>query len=345
MSRFGKNEFPVAFRERNRVVIAIVGLVVLTIIGLLTFNAAALPIVGGGDRHTVQMREAGGLKPGNEVRVAGVKVGEVTDISLEGDIVTVAFRIKDVRLGDQTRAAVKVKTLLGQKFLAVEPAGRGELQGAIPASRTTVPYDVQQAFSDLSGNVAQIDTEQLEDSFDALSTAFEDTPEAVREMVSGLTDLSRTISTRDDELAGLLEATAEVSGTLKDRNAEFEGIITSGSDLLGELERRRETVQAMLRGTARLGTQLQGLVADNEATLRPALARLDEVAEILQRNQANLDRALALLGPYYRNVTSALGNGRWVDAYVCGLFDESQDFQRPELRNDVPRNCDPGGDR
>lgn len=336
-----RSEFPRSFAERDRVVIAVVGIVVLTVVAVLTFNAAALPVVGGGERHTVELREAGGLRPGNEVRVAGVKVGEVTDVSLDGAVVEVDFRVAGVRLGDRTRAAVKVKTLLGQKFLAIEPAGRGALRGAIPASRTTVPYDVTQAFSDLSDNVGAIDTEQLEASFEALTTAFEDTPESVREMVDGLTSLSLTVSTRDEELAGLLEASSDVTATVADRSAEVEGIVTAGSALLDELERRRETVGAMLSGTARLGTQLRGLVADNEATLRPALARLDEVSEVLRRNQDHLDRALALLGPYYRTVTSALGNGRWIDVYACGLFDESQGFLRPELRADVTRNCDP----
>ncbi|MGJ9412642.1 MCE family protein [Aeromicrobium sp. CF4.19] len=339
------SKYPVAFAERNKVVIAVIGLVGLAVLFGLTFNANALPIIGGGAKHTAQLAESGGLKPGNEVRVAGVKVGEVTDISLEGDVVQVDFRAKDVRLGDQTRAAVKVKTLLGQKFLSLEPQGRGELEAAIPVSRTTVPYDVNAAFSDLTTTVEEIDTDQMEESFEVLTDAFEDTPEDVQEMVDGLTSLSRTISTRDEELAGLLEATSDVSGTLADRNDEFEGIITQGSSLLEELEARRETVQAMLQGTARLGVQLRGLVSDNEDDLRPALARLDEVSEILQRNQDNLEETLSLLGPYYRNVTSALGNGQWIDSYVCGLFDESQGFERPELDSGVERNCDPGGAR
>jgi phospholipid/cholesterol/gamma-HCH transport system substrate-binding protein len=46
------------------------------------------------------------------------------------------------------------------------------------------------------------------------------------------------------------------------------------------------------------------------------------------------------LGPYYRLLTSAMGNGHWVDAYVCGLFD---DQDAPVLDNDVVRNCHPGG--
>lgn len=333
-----------AFAERNKIAIAIIGIVAMAVVFLLTFNAASLPIIGGGKVYTAKFAEAGGLKEGNEVRVAGVKVGKITEISVSGTVVEVKFRADVDQLGDQTSAAVKVKTMLGQKYLSLDPLGRGTLDGPIPMDRTTTPYDVNAAFSDLSDAVGEIDTAQLESSFDALSTAFEDTPESVRGMVKGLTSLSRTISSRDEELADLFESTSKISDTLKDRNAEFAKIITDGSSLLGELERRRDTVSAMLDGTSRLGTELEGLVKDNEDQLRPALAKLDQVAKILQDNQDNLDSALKKLGPYYRVLTSALGNGRWIDSYVCGLFDDNK---RPLLENDVERNCTPakGGGR
>ncbi|WP_370618384.1 MCE family protein [Mumia sp. Pv 4-285] len=330
--------YPTSFAERNKVVIAIVGMLAAALVFLLTFNAQALPVIGGGDVQVAHFAEAGGLKEGNEVRVAGVKVGEVTEISLERDTVVVKFRIKGVELGSETTAAVKVKTMLGQKYLALAPAGRETLDDAIPVENTTTPYDVNAAFSDLSTTIDTIDTEQLEESFDALSGAFKDTPESVQGMVTGLTALSRTISSRDEELADLFASTASVTGTLEQRNEEFAKIIEDGSALLGELETRRKAVKVMLDGTAALGTQLQGLVTDNEKQLKPALAELDKVTEILQRNQDNLTAALQKIGPYYRMIASAMGNGRWVDSYLCGLFDEQQ---RPVLENDVVRDCDP----
>jgi len=335
MTRFRRS-----FAERNRVLIAVVGLLLLGIAFLAALNLSSLPIVGGGSVHEAVFAESGGLRPGDEVRVAGVRVGEVTAVELEGDEVRVKFRVKDVDLGDETTAAVKVKTMLGQKFLGIDPAGSGDLEGAIPLERTSVPYDVNAAFSDLSTNTDEIDTAQLEESFQAVADAFRNTPESVQEMVTGLTALSRTISSRDEDLAELMEAAEGVTGTLAERKEEIATLITDGSDLLGELQKRREAVQAMLEGTADLGTQLRGLVEDNEETLAPALAKLDRVTSILNRNQQNLDQALEQLGAYYRVLTSATGNGPWADGYLCGLFDESD---VPVLENDVVRNCHPGG--
>lgn len=333
MSRYGK-----AFAERNRVTIAVIGLLSLALIFFVTFNAARLPIIGEGREYSAHFAEAGGLKKGTEVRVSGVKVGSVTGIELEKGEVVVTFTAKDVRLGSQTTAAVKVKTLLGQKYLAVDPGGRGDLDEAIPLERTTTPYDVTAAFSDLSDNIGEVDTQQLEASFTALADAFRDTPESVQTTVAGLTDLSRTISTRDEELAALLESTSTVTETFANRNDELAALISDGSLLLTELENRRATVQALLESTSSLGIQLQGLVSDNEEQLQPALAELDQVAQILTNNQANLDSALAKLGPYYRVLSSASGQGRWIDAYLCGLFGPTG---APQLTNDIVRDCAP----
>lgn len=332
--------YPTSFAERNKVVIAIIGLLVLVLAFVVTFQADALPVIGGGKVQKAYFAEAGGLKKGNEVRVAGVKVGKVTNIDLVGDRVEVSFRVKGVRLGDQTSAAVDVKTLLGRKYLALDPAGTKPLSGPIPVSRTTTPYDVNAALSDLSTNLGEIDTAQLEKSLDTLTAAFQDTPAAVRSMVSGLTALSKTISSRDTQLAQLFEKTTSVSSTIAKRDDELAKIVDDGNALMSELAARRQAVQEMLQGTAKLGTQVEGLIKDNQAQLTPALQKLDKVSEILQQNQDNLDAAVKKLGPYYRLLTSAMGNGRWVDAYVCGLFN---DQDQPVLDNNVVRNCHPGG--
>src|SRR5205085_1561911 len=98
------------------------------------------------------------------VRIAGVRVGKVTDVALQGDHVEVSFTIKtDSKFGKDTAAAIRVNTLLGAMFLALEPAGSGQLEAGseIPVSRTTSPYDVVQAFSGLAQTADDIDTDQL----------------------------------------------------------------------------------------------------------------------------------------------------------------------------------------
>lgn len=334
--------FPTAFAERNRVVLAVVGLIALAATFMATFNADDLPVIGGGEEHQAYFAETAGLKAGNEVRAGGVKVGKITGIDLDGDKVLVTFRVKGIELGRESRAAIKIKTLLGQKYLSVSNAGGGELDEPIALDHTTTPYDVQAAFSQLSDNLSSIDTSQLEDSFDALSTAFENTPASVRATVDGLTRLSRTISSRDDDLAKLFTASTKVTDTVAARDTELGKLIDDGDLLLTELAQRRESIRQLLKATGELGVQIKGLVADNQKQLQPALQKLDRVAALLRKNQQNLSDAVAKLGPYYRMLAGVTGNGRWVDSYICGLFD-GQNNQ--VLDDSVLRDCRPGGVR
>ena len=142
--------------ERNPIAVAIVGLVLLGLLAFAVFDSANLPIIGGGTGYTAYFAEAAGLQAGNEVRVAGVIVGRVTGISLAGDKVAVNFKVKGAWVGNDTTAAIKIKTLLGDKFLALDPLGTQPQNPAtpIPLARTTSPYDVTQAFNGLGQEVS-----------------------------------------------------------------------------------------------------------------------------------------------------------------------------------------------
>ena len=329
-----------SFSERSPVAIALIGIVVLALIAFGTFYSADLPVVGSGATYSAQFSEAAGLQSGDEVRIAGVKVGQVRSVGLQGTHVVVRFRVKNTWLGDQSTAAIKIKTLLGQKYLAIDPQGSDKLSSsqAIPLSRTTSPYDVTEAFQTLGSTVGKIDTKQLATSFDTLSDAFKNTPANVRSALQGLSGLSRTISSRDAALSDLLANTEKITATLVGNDSQFQSLINDGNALLAELQQRRDAITALLTGTQELSAQLSGLVSDNQATLDPALAQLDKVTSILRDNQTNLDNALRLAGPYYGLLNNALGNGRWLDVYLCGLFDSKDD---PVLNATAQRSCAP----
>jgi phospholipid/cholesterol/gamma-HCH transport system substrate-binding protein len=310
------------FRERNTVKVGLVGAALLLVAGLLVFSWESLPVIGG-TVYTAHFKEAAGLKADDEVRVAGVKVGKVTDVELEDTYVKVTFRARGVWLGDQTVAAIKIKTLLGQKNLALDPLGRDEMDpdNPIPLDRTVTAYDVNDAFADLAKTTGEIDTDRLAESFKVLAQTFSaSTPENVKTALDGLSALSRTISSRDQDLRQLLESSGGVAKTIADRTDQFDALINDGSTLLAEFERRRDAISKLLTGTRNLSEQLKGLVADNQQQIGPALQQLERVTSVLQRNQDNLDKSLKLAGPFYRLIGNAVGNGRWLDSYICGLI-------------------------
>jgi phospholipid/cholesterol/gamma-HCH transport system substrate-binding protein len=310
-----------SIRERNPVLIGVLGIVVLAVIGLLTYYSDDLPIIGGGTTYTADFTEAAGLASGNEVRVAGVKVGTVSKVSLDGAKVKVAFKVKDTWVGNASTVSIKIKTLLGEKYLAVDPLGAKDQDPGqtIPESRTVSPYDVTEAFNGLADTVGQINTGQLAQSFQDIANTFDNTGPDVRSTLQGLSALSETISSRDNELSQLLANTKQITGDLANEDTQFTQLLNDGGQLLAELQARRQAISALLTGTVQLGKELTGLVNDNQNTLGPALSELNSVTDILQANQGNLDKALQLAGPYYRLVGNTLGNGHWMDTYLCDL--------------------------
>ena len=310
------------FRDRNPVTIGAVSLTVIAALVFLAFNAQSLPLIGGGTIYRAQISEAAGLQPDDQVRVAGLKVGKVEGLALENGAVTVEFRVSDAFVGDRSEAAIKIETVLGAKYLALVPRGSSELDPdkPIPLDRTASPYDVVEAFADLSTTVEQIDTSQLASSFEVLADTFADTPEEVRTSLEGLARLSDTISSRDAQLGQLLSATRQVSQVLADRNGEFTQLIVDSNTLLTEVQARRELIDSILTSTQQLSQQLSGLVADNRESLTPALQQLSTVTDILSRNRAALAETIHNLAPFVRVFTNTLGNGRWFDSFVDNLL-------------------------
>ncbi|QUQ66371.1 ABC transporter substrate-binding protein [Kutzneria sp. CA-103260] len=311
---------------RREILVGVVTVVVLVLGVLAAFNADDLPIIGGGTTYSAYFGESAGLVAGNEVSVAGVKVGQVRRVSLAGNKVLVEFRVSDVFLGDKTSASIQIRTVLGDKYLALQSAGSQaqDPRQTIPQSRTMSPFDVTDAINQLGQTVGQIDPNQLAASFQVISDALKDTPEPLKQAASGLSSLSTTIASRDDQIAGMLAGTNQLSSTVSARGAEISKLLDDGNLLLSVVQQRKQAIAQLLTGTQQLAKQLSGLVTDNQDQLQPALDQLDEVTAVLARNQDNLSQALASLAPFVRVFNNTIGTGRWFDGYICGLLPPAQ---------------------
>ena len=325
-----------SFSSRNPVPIGAIGLAFILALMIAAFNASSLPLIGGGTEYTAYFPESANLRTDNDVRIAGVKVGKVGDVSIGGDrqecgasppCVKVTFTVKDGFVGNQSTVDIKIKTVLGAKYLSINSIGSKEQDSgtAIPhvapdgTVRTTAPYDIYPAFSALTQAVDNINTGDLAKSFRTLASAFSGTPKTVRPLVVGLSRLSNTIASRDAELHELLARANQVTGVLADRSGDLQELFHDGSLLLQELNARRDEIHSLLINTQTLSTQLRGLVHDNQQTIGPLLDNLSQVLNLLRQNQTSLDRGLALLGPFYRLFNNVIGNGRWFDNYIQNL--------------------------
>jgi phospholipid/cholesterol/gamma-HCH transport system substrate-binding protein len=329
-----------SFSSRNPTPIGAIGLVFLLVLLVAAFNAAKLPLIGGGTEYAAYFSESANLQTGDEVRIAGIKVGKVQDVSIVTDksecvnpnpdlsgCVKATFTVKNGFVGNQSTVDIKLKTLLGAKYLNINSIGQDsqDSHNAIPIKRTTTPFDIYPAFTKLSRTIQDLDTKNLSTSFRVLADDFRGTPDEVRPVIDGLSRLSTTIASRDAALHELLSRTDQVTGTLADRDQDLTQLISDGNLLLEELNARRDAIHSLFINTQVLSAQLRGLVSDNEKTIGPLLDSLDKILTLLKNNEDSLDRGLSLLGPFYRVFNNVIGNGRWFDNYiqnlsVCGIF-------------------------
>ena len=307
------------FRERNKTVIGAIGLGVIVVLLLGAFRTDSLPIIGGGSIYRAEFTEAAGLQKMDEVRVAGVKVGKVTHIALHKNHVDVQMRIKGAELGRLTKAAIRIKTVLGRKYVQLTPDGDGRLTDAIPVSRTTSPFDISPAFQRLATTAGSIDTDQLAASFTTLADDFRTSPAEVRTSLDGLSRLSRTIASRDAKLKTLLDRSRGVTQVLAARDRDLVGFLSDSDLVLAEVTARRDAIHKLLVSTTTLSEQLIAVTRENRAALAPALAHLRGVVAVLRKNQANLDQSINELAPFVRLFGNNLGNGRWFDTFIYNL--------------------------
>lgn len=307
------------FRERNATIIGIIGLAIIAALMLGSFRADQLPIIGSGDTYQAEFAEIGGLEEDNEVRVAGVSVGKVTGIELAGDRALVTFKMDTgTELTADTTADIRVRTLLGAEFLALQPVGEGRLEvgDTIPLERTDAPYNVVEAFSELSTTVGEIDTGQLAAALGTVSDIAAETPEEFQGAIRGVSDLSVNLAARDEQINTLLVNLEKVSSAINSKNTELVTLFEDADVLFDAISDRRDSINQLLVSTQTISRQLRALVADTRADLKPALDRLDNVTDALVDNKAALDEAL-LKYPGFLNVfANALGSGPFFDVFL-----------------------------
>lgn len=307
-----------SFKELNQVRLGLVGLIITAVLMTVALNVGRIRSALDDTTFSAALSDAGGLHAGDDVRVSGLRVGQVKSVTLEGDHVTIAFSAHDLTLGDRSTAAVKSANVLGRKYLAVVPTGVGSAT-RIPLNRTNAGYSVSTALGDLTTTTGALDLGQISASVSSLATVLDQTPLQFRSALKGVSALSKTIASRNQALGDLLQHTSSLSGVLAQRNEEITSIMTNGSLLFDELDKRREAIQELFTKVADAADEISGFVADNKNTLGPALTQLRSTARLLKKYRGSLEYAVANLASYASGLGEAVGSGPFFQAYVENL--------------------------
>ncbi|BBY39989.1 Mce family protein Mce3C [Mycobacterium mantenii] len=309
------------FSDRNPLVIGAIGVGIILALMLLSVNYDKLPFFSNGKTYSAYFAEAGGLMSGNVVQVSGFRVGQVSSVELDGPRVLVKFDVADnIRLGDRTEAAIKLKTLLGTKILEVTPRGEGKLSGPIPLNRTTPAYQLPDALGDLTTTISGLNTKRLSDSLAVLSDTFSDTPPDLKAAVQGVARFSQTLDERDAQLRNLLSNANKATKVLSERSDELVNLVTNTNALLVQLRTQSNALNQIAHNLSALAQQLKGLIAENRDTLKPALDKLNGVLTIVDNRKERVQKALVGLNRYALGLGESVGSGPFFKAYVVNLL-------------------------
>ncbi len=307
-----------AQRDARLARIGVVGVVALALATFLVLNLDVVTRFWAAEPYEADFTHASGLQADDPVEISGMQVGTVDQVRINGTHVTVEFHTGDVRLGDRTRVAIKTSSAVGERYLAIYPAGSGQLS-RVPMSRTSVPYDLTAALADVTTDTAELDVDQLAEALDAVSGTLAETPDSFRDALTGVHKFAKVVADRDEALGRLLADTSDVSDLLADRSTTIAALMDDGNDVLDELHDRRATIHTLLVSTRELSSQLTAALRENRAELSPALDQLDRVAAVLNRHEKSLNFLIDHLGGYARNLGEAVGGGPFFYGYVANL--------------------------
>ncbi len=309
------------FSERNPYKIGAIGIIVVTAAILISLNYDKMTFLTGDKEYSAYFAEAGGLETNSVVEVSGARIGRVSSVGLDGSKVLVKFRIPgDVRLGDRTEAAVKLKTLLGSKLVELTPRGDGPLAGPIPLERTTSAYQLPDVLGDLSTTVAKLNTDQLSKALSVVANEFSGTSPQVKAAAEGVARFSQTLDERDKELRNLLSNASKVTKVLGQRSDQIVNLVGDTNSLLARLKAEERYLNRVFIDNTRIVYVLQEIVDDNHATLKPALEQLNGVLGLLNNRKGRIQEALKGLNSFALALGEAVASGPFFKAYLVNLL-------------------------
>lgn len=330
--------------EYGKLRIGVAAMVVLAVVVGITVFVNSLHV--GDDTYTANFAQAAGVSAGDAVTLAGIQVGTVTGTRLDGDHVVLTMKLQpNLPLGKDTKAAIKLTTLLGSRYVELRPAGQGHLHdNVIPLSDTEVPYDLQTALANATTTFGGIDADRIAASMQDLSTQLQGTPKLVPEVLRNVQDLATVIADRRNQLGSLLASTQQVTDVLVQQKAELARLIEQGRDVLSQIISRQAAVVNLLNAATTLIQQLEPIAVGDRAEIQQLLTNLRQMTGMLAGHDDLLRNLFQILPVPWRLFANATGTGQelvgngpdgaFIDSFMCALSGYAQKVNRAPYLKD-----------
>ncbi|HEY0699569.1 MAG TPA: MCE family protein [Micromonospora sp.] len=306
---------------RPLVKLVVFATVTLLLTTVLAGTLASPDLVGTGYR--ARFTDVTGLLVGDDVRIAGVRVGQVDAIRVVDDTVAeVAFTVTDdVPLADGVRAKIRYRNLVGQRYLALsEGPGDGRplpSDGLIPLSRTTPALDLTTLFAGFRPLFTALSPEEVNKLAYEIVQVLQGEGGTVASLLRRTASLTNTLADRDAVIGRVITNLNSVLGTLDDRHADLDQTISRLQQFVSGLAGDREAIGDALVNLAELTDATAGLLHDARPPLAADITALGDLAGTLNRNAAVIDGTLGRLPDRYAALTRTASHGSWLNFFMC----------------------------
>jgi phospholipid/cholesterol/gamma-HCH transport system substrate-binding protein len=248
-------------------------------------------------------------------------VGTVQSLAIDGNHVLVGFTLGDHQVGTESRLAIRTDTILGKKNIEVESRGSRTLppHGVLPVGQSTTPYQIYDAFFDVTKAASGWDIDTVKRSLNVLSQTIDQTYPHLSAALDGVAKFSDTLGKRDEETKHLLAQARKVAGILGDRSEQINSLLVNAKTLLAAFNERGRAIDALLGNITAFSTQLRGLINDNP-NLHHVLEQLRTLTDLLVKRKGDLADTLVTLAGYTASLSEGLASGPYFKVMVGNLL-------------------------
>jgi phospholipid/cholesterol/gamma-HCH transport system substrate-binding protein len=275
--------------------------------------------------YKAMFTDATGVFGGNDVRIAGVKVGTVTGVKLvDKKYAEVDFKIKkDVKLYTTTKARIRYLNLIGGRFLALDDAVNNnpppvlKAHGEIPLAQTTPALDLTvlfNGFKPLFEALNPADVNKL--AFEIVQT-LQGEGGTLNELLIHTASLTNTIADRDAVIGDVINNLNTVLATVDSRDNELDQLIVQLQRLFGGLAQDRQAIGDSLVNIDNLASDFSGLLADARPPLAGDITRLNTVTSQLASQKDALAKRLQQIPQTLNSVGRTATYGSWFNFFFC----------------------------
>jgi phospholipid/cholesterol/gamma-HCH transport system substrate-binding protein len=275
------------------------------------------------NEYQAEFVDATGVVEGDDVRIAGVKVGSVKDVEIvDRTRALVTFAVDESEsLSNATHASIRYRNLVGQRYISLsdEIGDTGELEpgATLPVSRTTPALDLTvlfNGFKPLFQALSPADINQL--SYEIVQV-FQGEGGTLEGLLAHTASVTSTLASRDQVIGELIDNLNEVLDHIGDRDDQLSQLITTFRTFVGGLSEDRKAILGSLDEISDLSVETADLVSGIREPFVDDIHQLRRLSRNLDDGKAELDRALQVLPIKLNKVGRTAAYGSWFNFYLC----------------------------